>query len=128
MSQNIFYSPSVFNFFPPVSPIAGTTLNGPEFAIYNTATSLSRVNFVNSIVYGGISSNTKFDFAPVSTAGTPDQMLAWLNTMFLHSSMADPMKQTILTAVNAVDPTKPAAQAQAAIYLVTSSSMYQVQH
>jgi uncharacterized protein (DUF1800 family) len=128
MSQNIFYSPSVFNFFPPVSPIAGTTLNGPEFAIFNTASSLSRVNFVNSIVYGGISSNTKFDFTPVSTAGTPDQMLAWLNTMFLHSSMADQMKQTILTAVNAVDPTKPAAQAQAAIYLVTSSSMYQVQH
>lgn len=128
MSQSVFYSPSVFNFFPPVSPIAGTTLNGPEFAIFNTATSLSRANFINSMVYSNISSNTKFDFTPVSTAGTPDQMLAWLNTMFLHGTMPDQMKQSILTAVNAVNPTSPAAQAQAAIYLVTSSSMYQVQH
>ena len=33
MSQDIFNPATVFNFFPPVNPIAGTTLNGPEFAI-----------------------------------------------------------------------------------------------
>jgi len=38
------------------------------------------------------------------------------------------MKQTILTAINAVDPGDPNGQAQAAIYLYLSSSMYQVQH
>jgi uncharacterized protein (DUF1800 family) len=128
MSQNIFYPPTVFNFFPPVNPIAGTTLNGPEFAIFNTNTSLERVNFINDVVYGAMGSNTQLDFSPVINAGTPDQMVAWLDTLFLHGTTPSQMQQIILTAINSVDPTDTKGQAQAAIYLFTSSSMYQVQH
>jgi len=128
MSQEVFYPPTVFNFFPPVNPIAGTTLNGPEFAIFDTNTSLSRVNYIDDFVYGGIGSKTKLDFSPVVNAGTPDQMVAWLDILFLHGTTPDQMKQTILTAINAVDPGDPKGQAQAAIYLYLSSSMYQVQH
>ena len=128
MSQNVFNSGSVFNFFPPVSPIPQTTLNGPEFAIFNTNTSLSRVNFINSVVYGGFGSSTKLDFTPVSNAGTPDQMVAWLDTMFLHNTISDSTKQSILTAVSAVGGTDTKNEAKTAIYLVLSSSQYQVQH
>jgi uncharacterized protein (DUF1800 family) len=128
MSQDIFYPPTVFNFFPPVNPIAGTTLNGPEFSIFATNTSLNRVNFINAAVYGAIGGNTKLDFSPVIGAGTSDQMVAWLDTLFLHGSTPTQMKQTILTAIAAVDPTDTTGQAAAAIYLFTSSSMYQVQH
>jgi uncharacterized protein (DUF1800 family) len=128
MEQNVYFPATVFNFFPPISPIPGTTLNGPEFAIFDTNSSLGRANFINDVVYGAVGSNTQFNFAPVANAGTPDQMLDWLNTIFLHGTMADSMRQTILTAVNTVDPTNNSAQSQAAIYLVTSSSMYQVQY
>jgi len=128
MNQEIFFPPTVFNFFPPVNPIAGTTLNGPEFAIFNTVTSLARANFVDDAVYGSIGSNTQLDFSPVVNAGTPDQMVAWLDTLFLHGTTPDAMKQTILTAVDSVDPSDKTGQAQAAIYLYLSSSMYQVQH
>jgi uncharacterized protein (DUF1800 family) len=128
MSQNVFYAPTVFNFFPPVNPIAGTTLNGPEFGIFNTATSLARVNFINDAVYGALGSHTKLDFSPVINAGSPDQMVAWLDTLFLHGTSPDQMKQIILTAVGTVDPTNTSAEAAAAIYLYTSSSIYQVQH
>jgi uncharacterized protein (DUF1800 family) len=128
MSQSIFEPPTVFNFFPPVNPIAGTTLNGPEFAIFATNTALSRVNFINAAVYGALGGNTKLDFSPVINAGTSDQMVAWLDTLLLHGSTPTPMKQIILTAVGAVDPADKTGQAQAAIYLYTSSSMYQVQH
>jgi hypothetical protein len=128
MSQNIFYPATVFNFFPPVNPIAGTTLNGPEFGIFNTASSLARVNFINDAVYGVMGADTQLDFSPVINAGTPDQMVAWLDTLFLHGTTPAQMKQIILTAVNSVDPTDTKGQAQAAIYLFTSSSMYQVQH
>jgi len=55
-------------------------------------------------------------------------MVAWLDTLFLHGTTPAQMKQIILTAVNSVDPTDTKGQAQAAIYLYTSSSMYQVQH
>jgi len=128
MSQSIFDASTVFNFFPPVNPIAGTTLNGPEFAIFDTNTSLTRMNFINSVVYGGLGSNTTLDFSPVISAGTSDQMVAWLDTLLLHGSTPTQMKQTILTAVAAVDPTDTTGQAQAAIYLYLSSSMYEVQH
>ncbi|MDP9339118.1 MAG: DUF1800 domain-containing protein [Acidobacteriota bacterium] len=127
MAQGLFNSPSVFNFFPPESLIPQTTLNGPEFAIFNTNTSLTRVNFINSAVYGQISSATSLEFTPVMTAGTPDQMMAWLDTQFLHGTMSDSMKQSILTAVNANSATDTNNQARTAIYLVLSSSQYQVQ-
>jgi hypothetical protein len=123
----------VFNFFPPDNLIPQTTLNGPEFAIFNTNTSLSRVNFINSIVYGQISSNTKLDFSPVIQAGTPDQMVAWLNNLLLHGTMSNSTKQSILTAIGAITTASPPStsdltnQAKAAIYLAASSSQYQVQ-
>jgi len=133
MSEDIFNSGSVFNFFPPDNLIPQTTLNGPEFAIFNTNTSLARVNFINTSVYGQISSNTKLDFSAVINTGTPDQMVAWLNSLFLHGTMSDPMKQSILTAIGAITTATPPStsdltnQAKAAIYLVASSSQYQVQ-
>jgi hypothetical protein len=128
MEQNVYFPATVFNFFPPVNPVPGTTLNGPEFAIFDTNSSLARVNFIDDVVYGAVGSNTTFNFAPVINAGTPDQMMDWLNTLFMHGTMPDTMRQNILTAVNTVDASDAKGQAQAAIYLVTSSSMYQVQH
>jgi hypothetical protein len=127
MGQNVFNSGSVFNFFPPDNLIPQTTLNGPEFAIFNTNTSLSRVNFINTIVYSQLSSNTKLNFTPVINAGSPDQMVDWLNTQLLHGTMSDQMRQSILNAVNANSSTDTNNQAKSAIYLVLSSSQYQVQ-
>ena len=61
-------------------------------------------------------------------AGTTDQMVSWLDVLFLHSSTPDQMKQYILTALSSVDPSDTTGQAKAAAYLYLSSSMYQVQH
>jgi len=133
MAQDIFNAETVFNFFPPDFPIPQTALNGPEFAIFNTSTSLARVNFINSAVYGGFNGSAKLDFSSVITAGTPDQMVAWLNNLFLHGTMSDSAKQSVLTAIGAITVASPPSnsdltnQAKAAIYLVTSSSQYQVQ-
>ena len=127
LSQDLFNAGSVFNFFPPTNPIAGTTLNGPEFAIFNTNTTLARINFLNSMVYGTISSGTTVDLTPVINAGTPDQMADWLNTLFLHGTMSSQMKTSIVAALGALSATDTKDQAKAAIYLVTASSQYQVQ-
>jgi uncharacterized protein (DUF1800 family) len=126
MSQSLFNSGSVFNFFPPQNLIAGTTLNGPEFAIFNTNTALARANFVNSIVYGTISSGTKVDFTPVINAGTQDAMVDWLNTYMLHGTMSSQAKQNVLTAMTAAG-SSTKNQTKMALYLVISSSQYQVQ-
>jgi uncharacterized protein (DUF1800 family) len=126
MGQGLFNSGSVFNFFPPQNLIAGTTLNGPEFAIYNTNTALARANFVNTVVNGSISSGTKVDFTPVINAGSQDAMANWLNNYLLHGTMSTEMKTDVETAMTAAG-TSTKNQAKAALYLVISSSQYQVQ-
>jgi uncharacterized protein (DUF1800 family) len=127
MGQSLFNSGSVFNFFPPQNLIPGTPLNGPEFAIFNTNTALARTNFVNSIVNGTISSGTKVDFTPVQNAGSQDAMLDWLNTYMLHGTMSSQMKQTLLTAMSSLSATNTKSLSRMALYLVISSSQYQVQ-
>jgi uncharacterized protein (DUF1800 family) len=126
MFQDIFYPPTVFNFFPPIDPLAGTTLNG--LGIFKTNTSLARMHFIDALVYDAIGANTTLDFSPVVNAGSQAQMITWLDTHFLHGTTPAQMQQTILTAMGAVDPADATGQARAAIYLFTSSSMYQVQH
>jgi uncharacterized protein (DUF1800 family) len=131
MSQNPLFSPSVFNFFSPSYVIPETTLTGPEFQILTTATSLNRVNFVNSFVFGSLGSGTTVSFANYGTqASNPSQLLDSLNTLMLHGTMSSDMKTSILTAMQAVPagPNQGLQEAQAAIYLIGTSSQYQVQH
>src|SRR4029077_8425533 len=134
MSEAPLNSPSVFNFFPPDFNIPGTNLLGPEFDIDTAALTLVRANFVNSFVYGSIGAGTKVDFSAYATlAASPDasgQLLDSLNALLLHGSMSSSARSSIVTAVNAV-PTgtnQNLQRAQAAIYLILSSSQYQVQH
>jgi len=134
MSEAPLDAPSVFNFFPPDFNIPGTNLLGPEFDIDTAALTLVRANFVNSFVYGSIGGGTKVDFTPfASLAVTPDasgQLLDSLNTLLLHGSLSSSARSSILTAVNAVPAgtNQNIQRAQAAIYLILSSSQYQVQH
>jgi uncharacterized protein (DUF1800 family) len=131
MGQEALYSPSVFNFYSPSYVIPGTTMYGPEFQILTTATSLNRVNWVNSFVFGSIAPGTTVDFSSYATqASNPTALLGSLNTLMLHGSMSSDMQSSILTAMQAVPAgSKPGLQqAQAAIYLIATSSQYQVQH
>jgi uncharacterized protein (DUF1800 family) len=132
LSEPPLRSPSVFNFFPPDYQIPGTTLLGPEFNLQTTATSLARINFVNSFVYGAIGGGTSVDFTPYATlAGTDvNQLVDSLNTLLLHGTLSSSARASIVAAVNAVPSgaTQHLNQAKAAIYVITSSSQYQVEH
>jgi uncharacterized protein (DUF1800 family) len=135
MSEPPLESPSVFNFFPPDYGIPGTNLLGPEFAVQTTATALVRANFVNSFVFGSLSpGQTTVSFTPYANlAANPDasgQLLDSLNTLLLHGSMSSSARASILAAVNTVaaGANQNLQRAQNAIYLILSSSQYQVQH
>jgi uncharacterized protein (DUF1800 family) len=131
MGQEALYAPSVFNFYSPSYVIPGTTMYGPEFQILTTATSLNRVNWTNSYVFGSIGSGTTVSFSNYATqASNPSALLGSLNTLMLHGSMSSDMQSAILTAVQAVPAGSKQGlqQAQMAIYLIGTSSQYQVQH
>jgi uncharacterized protein (DUF1800 family) len=131
MGQEALYAPSVFNFYSPSYVIPGTTIYGPEFQILTTATSLNRVNWTNSYVFGSIGPGTTVSFSNYATqASQPSALLSSLNTLMLHGSMSSDMQSAILTAMQSVPSGSKQGlqQAQMAIYLVGTSSQYQVQH
>jgi Protein of unknown function (DUF1800) len=131
MGQNALFAPSVFNFYSPNYVIPGTTQFGPEFQILTTATSLNRVNWTNSFVFGSLGSGTVVNFSSYATqAANPGALVDTLNTLLMHGSMSADMKTSIVSAMQTIPPGSNQAlkQAQTAIYLIGSSSQYQVQH
>ena len=58
---------------------------------------------------------------------TGNLLLDELNKRLLHYTMSPQMRATILPAVTAVASSNPRARVQAAIYLVATSSQFQVQ-
>jgi hypothetical protein len=130
MNQQPLFAPSVFNFFPPDFQIPGTTMLGPEFDLQTTAVTLVRVNFVNSFAFGSIGTGTTVDFTPwANLAADPNQLVDGLNTLLLHGTLSTSARSSIITAVNAVPTgsTQNLVRARTAIYLIASSSQYQVE-
>ena len=131
MGQTALFPPSVFSFYSPNFVISGTQLLGPEFQLLTTATASSRANWVNSFVYGSLGSGTTVDFSPYANlAANPNALLDALNTLLLHGTMPSETRASLLTAMQAVPAgsTQSLQQAKAAIYLIATSSQYQVQY
>ncbi len=137
MGQNTFNSPTVFNYYSPDYIVPGTALNAPEFGILTTGTTIARANFINTLVFSrvnvssiaptGTSINLSEMQALAAADTTGNRLVDALNTKLMHGAMSAQMKNTILTAVQAVASTNTLLRAQTAIYLTTSSSQYQVQ-
>lgn len=53
LRQHVFRPPSVFNFYPPDYPVAGTSLQGSAFGIHNANTALERLNFLTYLLNWG---------------------------------------------------------------------------
>jgi uncharacterized protein (DUF1800 family) len=127
MRQQPFVPTTVFNFYPPNYQIQGTQLLGPEFKILNSSTAISRINFVNDLVYGSLGSNTKTDIsAYIGAAGDVNKLLDMVSLNMLHGQMSDSMRSTLSSTLSAMTDNK--HRARAALYLAGSSSQFQVEH
>ena len=140
MAQVPFLAPTVFNFYPPDYIVPGTAFLGPEFALLTTGTSITRTNFVNRMVMNttpiavaapDFPTGTGIDITDLVYLATIDPSGNWLvdelNTRMMHGSMSAAMKSRILPAVTAVASSNPTLRTQTAIYLIATSSQYQVQ-
>jgi uncharacterized protein (DUF1800 family) len=127
MRQEPFESPTVFNFYPPNNLIAGTQLLGPEFKIFNSSTSIIRINFVNDLVFGQVAQNTTVDLSQYTgIAGNPAELVDTMASVLMHGQMPDDMRTTVLNTVSAISSNK--KRAQTAFYLIGGSSQFQVEH
>jgi hypothetical protein len=135
MSEDLFNAPSVFNYFPPGARVPAENAAGPEFAIFSSLTALRRDNFVNQVVYSTIAPSppnrpigTSIDLTSFNgLAANPDQLLDALNNLMLHGSMSAQMRQSIKGAVSAISATNAISRVRTAVYLIATSSQYQVQ-
>ncbi len=143
MGQLPFRSPTVFNYYPPDYVIPNTSLLGPEFALMTTGTSIQRANFINTMVFSSppipVSlpdrpNGTSLDFADLQALATADlssnQLVDELDRRMMHGTMSATMKSTIMTAVNgmpSVNATDFLNRTRQAVYLVATSSQFQVQ-
>jgi len=127
MGQRVMYSPSVFNYFSPDYVIPGTTIFGPEFQLLTTATTIVRQNFADSVVRNALGGGTLIDLTSFSNlAANPQQLVDTLDVIFTHGALPSAHKSAIVTAVNAVPASNALDRAKVAVYLITSSSQYQV--
>jgi hypothetical protein len=135
MGMDVFRPPSVFSYFSPAGTVPGSGgVRGPEFATFTTATAVRWINFVNTMVFSriGVSANapggTAIDISELMpTAGRPSELVAALDQLLLHNSMSPAMRDAIVSAVLAVPESNPLKRVRTAVYLVLSSSQYQVQ-
>ncbi|HJZ82385.1 MAG TPA: DUF1800 family protein [Pyrinomonadaceae bacterium] len=143
LGQNVFNPPTVFSYFPSDFNLPGTNLFGPEFGILDTSTTYARANFMNTLFLsnGGngipVSApnrpqGTQINFASFQALSTtPQQLVDALNQRLMHGTMSTQMNTSIVTTVTAITNANATTQAlqrtQTAIYLVASSSQYQVE-
>jgi uncharacterized protein (DUF1800 family) len=127
MKQEPLNPPSVFNYYHPTFVIPDTNLLGPEFELFNSSTTITRVNFVNDAVYGTIGKSMTVDLSYYLTlAPTPDQLVDRIGEVMMNGTMSAQMRSEVINAISGItDNTK---RVQAALYLIASSSQFQVQH
>jgi hypothetical protein len=104
-----------------------------------TGTSIARANFMNTILFSPNSLNvvedrplgTKIDVTEYQAAAAADstgnQLVDLLNQRMMNNRMSSDMRSKVLTAVQAIASSNPLLRAQNAIYLVATSSQFQVQ-
>ncbi|MGZ4780205.1 MAG: DUF1800 family protein, partial [Thermoanaerobaculia bacterium] len=136
LGQRPFYSPTVFNYFPPDATIPGTAILGPEFAIHTSNTAVTRANLVFTLVYNGYAADaniinatgTKLNTQQFEAlAATPVAMVDKIADVLTGGQLPAAARATIVTAVNAVAATDAANRARMAVYLTASSYYFQVQ-
>jgi len=148
MDEDLYRSPTVFNFFPPGYAIPGETTcgasgvdqcRGPEFNIQSTATSLARVNFAQEVVFHQMSTNVNRPTGTWLAENTltslptddPQTLVDTLNTQMMHGSMSSDMNARVVTAVSGITdpdpPTQALKRAREAVYLIATSSEYNVE-
>lgn len=123
MGQELFYAPSVFSYFSPQYRTESGLL-GPEFQIYSTQTASERADTVNTLLYGKPTGVTVDLSAYVALAGDTTKLLDYIGYVFLRSSMSSQLQSAATAAVDAASTAQ--AKAQAALYVVLTSSEYQV--
>jgi uncharacterized protein (DUF1800 family) len=125
MSQQIWFAPSVFNYFSPNYRVGN--LFAPEMQIWTTATAMTRTNWIASLISGGFGGDVVLNLAPfTSVAADPNALLDTVNSLLAGGTMPSDVRAAILQALTVSR--NNSERVQTAIYLTAASMQYQVEH
>lgn len=138
LDQDLFSPPTVFSYYAADYGLPGTTLFGPEFGVLSTSTSLKRANFADTLFFAnngnGIPAGvdrptgTQVNYASYQAlAGNPTALVDALDTFLMHNTMSASMKSSVVQTVTNVTNADAAIRTRTAIYLIVTSSQYQVE-
>jgi uncharacterized protein (DUF1800 family) len=143
LHEDVFRPPSVFDFYSPDYPVAGTNLVGPQFGIHNANGALDRLNFLDFLLYQGGAKAIKKDphslgtqiddTAFLSSAGDAGVLVDRLSLLAFGHTLPAITRQPVIDAVTYWDTTTAPGDAwqhkrvSTAAYLVYGSPDYQVQ-
>jgi uncharacterized protein (DUF1800 family) len=136
--QQVFNSPTVFNFYPPDYPLPDNTngLVAPQFGIENTATALARWNFLNAILYGTIkpdpsvagATGTSIDLSPwLPLSSNVPALIDSLDTLLSGASLDSASRAKIQKAVEALPATDALARVRSAAFLIAAAPQTLIQ-
>jgi len=124
MDQNVYTSPTVFNYYPADYVIPGTNLAGPQFGIFNATTYFPRANFMYSLSLGAgctpaalppaniicgpnpdatvkNATGTKIDYGQLTPyANNTKNLIQQVNSVLLFGTMPPGMKLAIKNAID----------------------------
>ena len=135
MAQTVFSAPSVFNYYSPDHVVNSVGVVSPEFGIFNSSTSLSRINFAQSTLYGTIgvspqlygATGTQLDWAPYSAvAADSNALLDRVNEVMFGGKLTATTRAIIKPAIDAVPAADPLGRARAALYLSIAAPEAQI--
>jgi uncharacterized protein (DUF1800 family) len=134
MSQDLFRSGSVFNYYPPAYTVPVVAVNGPEFALQSTSTAFARINFVGEVVYKTMSTSgdrptgTYLDFSSVvPSAGSVYSLTSYLNKLLLHGQMSPTLAGNVNVQLAGMSSMTTLQRIQEAVYLIATSPEYFVE-
>jgi len=124
LGQNLFRPPTVFSYFSPQYELESGP-SAPEFQIYSTSTAAIRANVVTAALYGKLDQTTTLDLSPFLQHGSDvSGLVDFISYAFLHHSISSALQQAAASAAEAAHASP--ARVQAALYVVLTSSEYQV--
>ena len=135
MGEDVFRPNTVFSYYPADYLVPGNaTVLGPEFGILSATTALRRANFVNTMVFSNLPVNTNqpqgtaLDLNDLAAhAADPTLLVLECSRLLMNGMMSAAMQNSIVTAINAIPATNPLLRARQALYLVATSSQFQVE-
>lgn len=155
LGQAPFQAPSVFNYYSPDFPLAGTTMVAPQMGSESVNTALTRINFANTLVFWWGERGQAPTGNVANGTGTRVRLARWepliqapadslkvvdsIDAMLLGGRLSATEKGAIVEAMDEYKPTMTWLESQnpptnwkrervkTAFYLMLSSPQYQVQ-